>query len=751
MNLTMSRKSVVKEEKQKRDVKGFFSKLSRGLMLPISVLPIAGLFLGIGAAIVNGTDSGTFANYLGLFMQNSGDVVFGNLPLLFAISISITFTNDSGAAGLSAFVAWLVFNGAQSALIDKGLYADYTVALSAAEVTHLSNANVDFSGIDGLQEAFTKAVADGTGLEVSIDYNTATSGAMDAIKSNDAFDSVSSSWLAQDSTYKNAEGDDSYKIVILGQGVSFTTSQFTLNQGINSLNTSVFGGLIVGGLIAVVYNKWNEMQLPAIVGFWSGVRFVLTASFVVALPLALVFLLVWPWIGLGLYYIGIGLNKVPYGVDSLLFGIIERSLIPFGLHHVFYTPLWYTQAGGEINTAISLGEIASNAGVTTATVIESMNFTEGEVVNSIEINSNTTLAVAMELSGFTVQAGDELAQGDQNMWFWANEYIGASQSSEIPEGDWLTFAWLEEYLQVDPGQYMQGKYAFMILALPAAAAAMVMAAPKGKDREVAQSVIIAAAFTSFLTGITEPIEFTFLFLAPWLFWGFHAIMAGFSFMFMDIFSANVGMTFSGGLIDLIIYGAVPYSAGVATEFYWAIIIGLVYMPIYYFVFYYAITKFDIATPGRTADAKLYSKADYNERKASKGAESNEERTAEVVGALGGYKNLDNVDACITRLRVKVKDADKVNAAWLKELGAAGVVGEGTKNIQAIFGGEADVLKQKINKNIIAGNTDLSILGDKNPENKIKEVTTETKEVKATETKPKKTTVKKTTVKKTTKK
>ena len=743
MNLTLSKKSRVDKEKKERDVKGFFSKLSRGLMLPISLLPIAGLFLGIGAAIVNGTDAGTFWNYLGLFMQNAGDVVFGNLPLLFAISIGITFTNDSGAAGLAAFVGWIVFNGAQRALIDTGLRADYTIFLSESEIQYLATQlgttefAFQFQDINGLVEAnglnwtvsansgssiitydvnwedlnaffATVELANGNNLLAEID-TAATNGT--SLSQVIAYDLATNSQFAlvgqmfasagaangftQQGTYFTSEGDAAYRIVLLGNSVLFTTSQFTQNQGILSLNTGVFGGLLVGGVVAISYNKWNEKQLPAVVGFWSGVRFVLTSVFVIALPLSLVTLLVWPWIGLGLYYLGIGLNTVPYGIDSLVFGIIERSLIPFGLHHVFYTPLWYTQAGGTIDANQTLAQIANTAGVDVSVVIGSI---VGDSANTANIGASTTLAEAIALTTNTVvSSGDMIAQGDQNMWFWANTYIGADAANGY--ADWLTFDWLQTYLNVDPAQYQQGKYAFMIFGLAGAGLAMVKAAPKGKDREVAQSVIIAATFTAMLTGITEPIEFTFLFLAPWLFWGFHAIMAGFSFMFMDIFGANVGQTFSGGIIDLIIYGAVPYSAGVATDFYWAIVIGAVYFPIYYFVFYWAITKFDIKTPGRGQNTKLFTKTDFNAQKASKGAEADDERTEAVVAALGGYDNLNNVDACITRLRVKLNDPKKLNGDEIRALGASGIVGEGTKSIQAIFGGESDVLKQKINKKI----------------------------------------------------
>ncbi|NQX84053.1 MAG: PTS transporter subunit EIIC, partial [Mycoplasmataceae bacterium] len=450
MNLTLSKKSAVtKDEKSSRDVKGFFQKLARGLMLPISLLPMAGLALGVGASIVNNTDAGTFWNYFGMFFQQSGDVIFGNLPLLFGVSIAITFTEDSGAAGITAVAAWLVFNGAQKALIDTGLNADFALHLSYAEVLSVQG-DANFAALPSdLQTAVNDAVNASSDLSLAIDnadasvYQAALSGLATQV-SGDA--------LTQNTTYFNSEGDASYKIVIFGQSMMFTTSQFTQNDGILSLNTSVFGGLVVGGTVAVAFNKWNEKQMPPVVGFWSGTRFVLSAAFVLMLPLALLTLLIWPWIGLGLYWLGIGIGSIPYGFDSFLFGFIERSLIPFGLHHVFYTPLWYTQAGGQIDPNQAIDSIAA---------VNFINANGGMVGTGAPVTESTTLGQALGLA--TDPFGQyEIAQGDQNMWFFMNDNAN----------DWFQAGYANDYLNVNPGQYMQGKYAFMIFGLPAAGAAM---------------------------------------------------------------------------------------------------------------------------------------------------------------------------------------------------------------------------------------------------------------------------------------
>lgn len=333
-------------------------------------------------------------------------------------------------------------------------------------------------------------------------------------------------------------------------------------------------------------------------------------------------------------------------IGTFFYGVIERALIPFGLHHVFYTPFWFGSFV-EANVLVN-GAVQTVAGANTAYFVQ--------------------------LSSMT-------------------DLVGASASTmnDIVSGT---------------TRFMAGKFPFMMFGLPAAAFAMYRAALPSKKKAIG-SLLLAAAVTSFLTGITEPLEFTFLFVAPVLYI-VHCVFAGLSFMLMDIFNVFIGMTFSGGVIDYSLFGLLPAGAGVPTNWYWVLIVGAVYAVIYYFVFYFMITKMNLKTPGRDeneGETKLYTKADYQNAKggateaaAPKASTKGEiaEKAPLVLAALGGEANIVSVDACITRLRVEVKDKANVNKEELKNLGAAGVVEVGN-GVQAIFGAKADAYKNAINE------------------------------------------------------
>ncbi len=604
------KKHSVKKEKS-GTAREFIAKLSRGLMLPIAMLPIAGLFLGIGNAIASNCPSGSFGNIFGMVIKAPGQVIFDNLAVLFAVAIAITFTGDVGVAGLSSFVGWIVFCALQSAFI------------------------------------ITKTHINDDGVLVTDWYRF---------------------------LFYTFEGD---------KGITMFNSIFTSNVGIKSLCTSVFGGLTVGFTVAMLYNRFKNIQLPQIIGFFSGVRFIPIVTFLTMLPLSFLFSLAWPGIGMGLYYLGYGLGIVgdkTYGFNSFIFGYIERALVPFGLHHAFYTPLWYTSVGGQINFSDSPVQIICN-GQTYASWYD----------------------FAKSLSPTSFIDGTAIG-GDQSCWFILSQLAGKTVTIDGNQIH-LTFENLPKLIDtsstVNVGQYMQGKYPFMMFALPAAAAAMVTVIPKGNNRKVASSIILSAALTSFLTGITEPLEFTFLFLAPWLYWGFHAFFCAMSFWFMNLLGAHVGMTFSGGLIDFCIYGVLPDSLGAGANCCWAVVIGLVLIPIYYFSFYYLIKKFDIKTPGRDgAGLNLFSKKDYLAAKDGKASEINQLSNA-VINAYGGKANINNVDACITKLRVQVVDPKKVNKQQLTNLGARGVVNPSKQSVYAVFGTQADRIKNEM-KDILSG-------------------------------------------------
>ncbi len=578
-------------------VRGFIQKLSRGLMVPIALLPIAGLFLGIGAGIenimkdvANVPEDSTWL-LLPSIIKNIGDVVFANLPLLFALGVAIAFSNDSGVAAFTAFVSWLVFNISQSLFI----------------------------------------------------YEIPTGGGYSILWYNNVPNSI-----------------------------------VTTTVGIKSTQSSVFGGIIVGYFAAFIYNKYKSVELPKILGFFNGTRLVPIMAFALAPILGFSFLVFWPIFGIILEKFGQVLLGLPFGLDSLIFGFTERSLIPFGLHHAFYSPLWYSTAGGQIV------EVVYNA-------------TDG-----------------------TWDLGASVAQGDQSMWFaiqnlgldynsltetlWINVeglsgyqvYLPEGLSSLPTSGTYSTYAITEG---ANPGQYQQGKYTFMIFGLPAAALAMIMTAEKDK-RNFASSIVIASAITVFLTGITEPLEFTFLFLAPGLY-VIHSILAAISFMSMDLVNANVGMTFSGGSIDLLIYGILPFATGYNVAFYWVFIFGIFYAIIYYFTFYYYITLKDVKTPGRGGEnenTKLITKEEYKKLKGKKQKNNNknlitEERKKELellLYNLGGMENLKTIDSCISRLRLVVNDSNLLkDDEEFKKMGASGVMRLGKGAIQIIFGVSSD--------------------------------------------------------------
>lgn len=635
------------KKESKGKVREFIAMLSKGLMLPIAMLPIAGLFLGIGAAIVT---AGQNANNEGLkifgnFLKLPGDVIFGALPVLFAVAIAIAFTKDSGPAALSALVGFLVFSGLQAALIS-------------------SESAPNSDGVTGYDLLFY------------------TNGAL--------------------GKYSN--------------GFGLPSSLFGTVLGIKQLQSSVFGGFLVGFTVAFLYNKFKNIQLPAIIGFFSGIRFVPIITFLAFFPITIVFLMVWPLIGILFNIIGGALGSGMLGFNSFIFGYVERALVPFGLHHAFYSPLWYSSVGGSLvlaDKAIVAGELVTQVG---ALELNLAGYSWGEVFNA--------------LLGHDVSNTGSIA-GDQVIWAALNNVVGktvttTSGSHIIQFSDFTTTVYNDAFNNlknsgaisgkyfsdgVNAGQYMQGKYSFMMFGLPAAGVAMVMAAPK-ENRKMSASIVLSASLTSFLTGITEPIEFTFLFLAPWLFWGVHAFFCALSFGLMNWIgliipsvAPHIGMTFSGGAIDWVIYGAVQIPGG--SNAWWALIFGLAYAPIYYFLFYFLIKKFNIATPGRGDNTRLFTKKDFLEKQQGNGKLSENQITAlNIIHAYGGIENIKTVDACITKLRIVTNDGKKVDTDKLtQELGALATIKPSPNTVYSIYGVKAEMYKNEINDLINKINSD----------------------------------------------
>ena len=544
----------------------YLQRIGKAIMLPIAALPVAGILLGVGGSLINiAALENAPAIYQPLIdfvnipvitiiltiMQGVGNIVFGNLPILFAVGTAVGLAKqDKGTAALASVFGFLIMNEVISVLLSIG------------------------------------ATPLGT--------------------------------------------------LISGDVPAQYTQYVTTTLGVFTLNMSVFGGIITGIVTSTLHNKYYNIQLPAVIGFFSGSRFV---PIVVSLAMAVVGALlayIWPFVQDAIAVIALFVkNAGPIG--TFLYGLIERALIPFGLHHIFYTPFWYG------------------------------SFVDGQVL---------------------IDGTWQTIQGANYAYF---AQLGNMQS--IVGADANTMSTIVS----GTTRFMAGKFPFMMFGLPAAALAMYHTAVPSK-KKIVGSLLVSAAVTAFLTGITEPLEFTFLFVAPVLY-VVHCIMAGLSFFLMDILNVFIGMTFSGGLIDFTLFGILPAGAGVPTNWIRAILVGAGYSVVYYFLFKTLIIKLNLKTPGREGEdeeTKLYSKADYQAAKGLDGKDEIVQKAPEVLAALGGEENAISIDACITRLRVEVKDKSKVDKEKLKALGAVGVVEVGN-GIQAIFGAKADAYRHEINR------------------------------------------------------
>ncbi|MCE4969842.1 MULTISPECIES: glucose-specific PTS transporter subunit IIBC [Staphylococcus] len=490
---------------------GQLQRIGKALMLPVAILPAAGLLLAFGVAL----QGEALQHYLP-FIQNegvqsvasmmtgAGSVIFDNLPIIFAMGVAIGLAGGDGVAAIAAFVGFVILNKTMGAFL---------------------HVTPEMAG----------------------------------------------------------QADKGFASVL----------------GIPTLQTGVFGGIIIGALAAWCYNKFYNISLPTYLGFFAGKRFVpimmATLSFILAFPMALI----WPTIQTGLNAFSSGLLDSNTGLAVFFFGFIKRLLIPFGLHHIFHAPFWF------------------------------------------------------EFGSYTNAAG-EIFKGDQRIFL-----------EQIREGSHLT-----------AGKFMQGEFPVMMFGLPAAALAIYHTA-KPENKKVVAGLMISAGLTSFLTGITEPLEFSFLFVAPLLFF-IHAVLDGFSFVILYLLDLHLGYTFSGGFIDFVLLGILPNKTA-----WWLVIpVGLVYAVIYYTIFRFLITKFNFKTPGR------------EDKKAETSSVEASELPYAVLESMGGQENIKHLDACITRLRVEVADKGKVDVARLKDLGASGVLEVGN-NMQAIFGPKSDQIKHEM--------------------------------------------------------
>lgn len=392
--------------------------------------------------------------------------------------------------------------------------------------------------------------------------------------------------------------------------------------GIYTLQMGVFGGIIVGLGVAALHNKFYRIQLPNALSFFGGTRFVPIISTLVYLVVGILLYFVWLAVQNGIYALG-GLVTGSGYIGTLIFGLVKRALIPFGLHHVFYMPFWHTALGGT-----------------------------------------------MDVAGQTIMGG-------QNIFF-----AQLADSANIA------------HFSADATRYFSGEFIFMIFGLPGAALAMYRQA-KPEKKKTAGGLLLSAALTCMLTGITEPIEFSFLFVAPMLF-VVQVILAGTAYMIAHILNIAVGLTFSGGLLDLFLFGILQGNE--KTSWLLIIPVGIIYFFLYYFIFSFLIKKFNLKTPGREdsgTETRLYTKADVRAAKNDNGgADSNDEISVKITKGLGGKANISDVDCCATRLRCTVKDSSLIDDAVLKSTGASGVIHKGN-GVQVIYGPNVTVIKSNL--------------------------------------------------------
>ena len=532
----------------KDEIFSVLQRVGRSFMLPVAILPIAGILLGIGASFTNPTTiatyglggvlgTGTPLHALLSIMSSAGSTIFGNLPIIFAVGVAIGMAKaEKEVAALSAMIAFFVMHTSCNAMLKIGgqILADGTIAPGVLEGT------------------------------------------------------------------------------------------IAPSCGIMSFQMGVFGGIIVGIGVALLHNRYHKIILPNALSFFGGSRFIPIISTIVFLFVGIAMYFVWPLAQQGIFALG-GLVTGTGYIGTLIFGIIKRALIPFGLHHVFYLPFWQTGVGGS-----------------------------------------------MMIDG-------QLIQGGQNIFF-----------AQLASPDVAHFS-------ADATRYFSGEFIFMIFGLPGAALAMYHCA-RPEKKKVAGGLLLSAALTCMLTGITEPIEFSFLFVAPALF-AVQVVLAGAAYMIAHMLNIAVGLTFSGGLLDFFIFGILQGEA--KTSWMYVIPVGIVYFFLYYFIFRWMILHFGFKTPGREDDdeeTKLYTKADYKAREGAGGAAGSDAgfdaKSVAIAKGLGSKRNITSVDCCATRLRCSVADASLVDEKLLKATGAVGVIVKGT-GVQVIYGPQVAVIKSNL--------------------------------------------------------
>lgn len=505
----------------KKHLFSLLQRIGQSFMLPIALLPIAGIFLGIGSSLTNTNmlaayhlkglmGPGTAPYILFSLLNSAGSIIFDNLPILFAVGVAIGMArSEKATAALSSIVAFFVMHSTIGSLI----------------------------------------------------------------------------------TYT-------------GRSHSFLTGATTEIAGITSLQMGVFGGIIVGLGVAALHNRFYKIELPRVFSFFGGTHFIPIISAITYVGVGILMFYIWPPIQILINDAGKLVLMSGYG-GTFVYGLLERTLIPFGLHHVFYMPFWQTAVGGR------------------------------ELVNG------------------------QLIEGAQNIFF-----------AELASPDTSHFS-------VAATRFMSGKFPLMMFGLPGAALAMYTCA-RPENKKAVGSLLLSAAISSAVTGITEPLEFAFLFVAPPLY-VIHCAFAGLSYMLMHILNVGIGMTFSGGFLDFFLFGILQ--GNTKTSWLHVIPVGILYFIVYFIVFRVMILKFNYQTPGHEKDnAAPVNNADN--------------KSQQILDSLGGLENISDLSCCATRLRVTLHRPSKLNKEKLLATGAAAVVANGD-GVQVVYGPEVTVIHARL--------------------------------------------------------
>ena len=505
----------------KKHLFSLLQRIGQSFMLPIALLPIAGIFLGIGSSLTNTNmlaayhlkglmGPGTAPYILFSLLNSAGSIIFDNLPILFAVGVAIGMARtEKATAALSSIVAFFVMHSTIGSLI----------------------------------------------------------------------------------TYT-------------GRSHSFLTGATTEIVGITSLQMGVFGGIIVGLGVAALHNRFYKIELPRVFSFFGGTHFIPIISAITYVGVGILMFYIWPPIQILINDAGKLVLMSGYG-GTFVYGLLERTLIPFGLHHVFYMPFWQTAVGGR------------------------------ELVNG------------------------QLIEGAQNIFF-----------AELANPDTSHFS-------VAATRFMSGKFPLMMFGLPGAALAMYTCA-RPENKKAVGSLLLSAAISSAVTGITEPLEFAFLFVAPPLY-VIHCAFAGLSYMLMHMLNVGIGMTFSGGFLDFFLFGILQ--GNTKTSWLYVIPVGILYFIVYFIVFRVMILKFNYQTPGHEKDnATPVNNADN--------------KSQQILDGLGGLENISDLSCCATRLRVTLHRPSKLNKQKLLATGAAAVVANGD-GVQIVYGPEVTVIHARL--------------------------------------------------------